>query len=203
MPSAERHNLVISTRNPNKVREIQAILTDIPVKLITLADFPDAPEVIEDKETLDENASKKAQVLFAHTGIATMADDTGLEVMALHGAPGVHSARYAGTNPTQADNRAHLIEQLKGIDHRRAQFRTSIAFTTASGTYLFEGICKGRILSKERGDGGFGYDSLFVPDGFEDSFAEMNAEDKNAISHRGRALKRFASYLTGLLATNE
>ena len=203
MPLSDRHNLVLSTRNPNKVLEIHAIMTDLPLNLVTLDDFPDAPEVIEDKNTLDENASKKAQELFTYTGIPTMADDTGLEVLALDGAPGVHSARYASENPTPADNRKHLLEQMTGMDDRRAQFRTVIAFTTASGTYLFEGSCKGRILTEERGDGGFGYDSLFVPYGFEKSFAEMKADEKNAISHRGRALTRFASYLNGLLVSNE
>ena len=192
-------NLLISTRNEHKVREIHAIMTDLPIKLLSLDAFPDALEVIEDRDTLEGNAAKKAQEIYAIASIPTCADDTGLEVLALDGAPGVLSARFAGENCTPADNRAKLLDEMRGKDDRRAQFRTVVAFTTATGTFLFEGSCRGRIIEEERGTQGFGYDSLFVPYGFDQTFAEMNPEQKNKISHRGRAFTRFVSYLSGLL----
>lgn len=203
MTAAKAHNLLISTRNPDKVREIHAIMTELPLNLVTLDRFPDSPDVIEDCDTLDGNATKKAEELFAHTGTPTMADDTGLEVLALSGAPGVHSARFAGPNADSRANRMRLLDELSGMDERRAQFRTVIAFAISSGTYLFEGICRGHIIEEERGEGGFGYDSLFVPDGYEQTFAEMSPEEKNKISHRARALNIFASYLAGLIQESE
>jgi len=199
MPGSECPKLVVSTRNQHKLREIHAIMTDLDLELVGLDAFPHAPEVVEDRDTLEENASKKAEELFAYTSTATMADDTGLEVLALGGAPGVHSARYAGKDSDDAANRRFLLENLKGVDDRRAQFRTVIALALNSGTYHFEGTCRGRITEEERGDGGFGYDCIFVPDGYERTFAELSAEEKNSISHRGRALERFAGYLAALL----
>jgi len=166
------------------------------VELVSLDAFPDAPEVEEDQDTLDGNATKKAQELFAHTGIPTIADDTGLEVTALNGAPGVRSARFAGENADDAANRALLIQQLRHADDRRAQFRTVIALATDVGTWLFEGVCRGVITHEERGDGGFGYDPIFLPDGHEDTFAEMNDQTKNSISHRGRALAELVEGLS-------
>jgi XTP/dITP diphosphohydrolase len=190
--------VVLSTRNPHKVDEIHAILTDLNISLLSLASFPSAPDVIEDADSLEGNAAKKSQELFVFTGLPTVADDTGLEVFSLNGAPGVHSARFAGPESKDAANRLRLLGELASMDDRRAQFRTVIAFTTEKGTRLFEGVCKGHITFEERGEGGFGYDSLFVPNGFEKTFAEMESNQKNEISHRARALQRFASYLTGL-----
>jgi len=195
-------NILVSTRNPHKLDEIHAITTELPVNLVSLAAFPDAPEVEEDADTLDGNATKKSQVLFLHSGLPTMADDTGLEVEALGGAPGVHSARYAGEDCDDAANRLRLLNELDGVDARRAQFRTVISFTTTGGTFLFEGICPGHIGTVEKGDGGFGYDSLFIPEGSTTTFAEMDPAEKNKISHRARALKRFASYLSGIVEDN-
>ncbi len=191
-------NWVISTRNRHKVDEIHAILTDLHLNLLSLDAFPDAPTVIEDADTLEENAAKKSQTLFEFTGLPTVADDTGLEVYALGGAPGVHSARFAGPDCNDAANRARLLKDLTNKDDRRAQFRTVIAFSSDKGTLFFEGVCEGHIISDERGDKGFGYDSLFVPTGFETTFAQMAPEQKNAISHRGRALQRFAAYVISL-----
>lgn len=188
--------LLVSTRNKHKLDEIHAIMSNLPIELLSLVAFPAAPEVIEDAETLEGNASKKSEQLFVFSGLPTVADDTGLEVAALNGAPGVYSARFAGETSTDQQNRAHLLAKLQGEQHRSAQFRTVIAFTTASGTLLFEGICKGNIARAEKGTNGFGYDSLFIPEGYDLSFAEMDAQTKNKISHRGRALKRFAAYLT-------
>ncbi|NQV72750.1 RdgB/HAM1 family non-canonical purine NTP pyrophosphatase [bacterium] len=192
--------LLVSTRNQHKLDEIHAIMSGTAVELLSLASFPSAPEVVEDADTLEGNASKKSDQLFAFTGLDTVADDTGLEVMALNGAPGVYSARFAGENSTDQQNRDLLLTKLHGIQDRQAQFRTIIAFTTGSGTFLFEGSCKGRIALAETGTYGFGYDSIFIPDGFNQSFAEMDASQKNQVSHRSRALKRFSSYLSSIIS---
>lgn len=184
--------LLVSTRNAHKLREITAIMQPLGVDLVSLNTFPDAPEVDEDRPTLEGNAAKKAEELYAFTGLPTIADDTGLEVPALNGAPGVRSARFAGEDADDAANRTLLLERLREADDRRARFRTVIALTTSEGTRLFEGICEGTIIQRERGDGGFGYDPIFQPDGQELTFAEMPATSKNQISHRGRALQAFA-----------
>jgi len=202
MASAEPAKLLVSTRNDHKLREIHAIMVNMDLNLISLAEFPDSPEVIEDLSTLEGNAAKKAKVLHAFASLPTMADDTGLEVLALDGAPGVHSARYAGEDADDSSNRALLLKNMEHLEHpgdRRAQFRTVIALTLDSGTYLFEGACKGRITLEERGEGGFGYDSIFEPQGLDKTFAELSSEEKNQISHRGRALERFAAYMSVLL----
>ncbi|MDA1028857.1 MAG: RdgB/HAM1 family non-canonical purine NTP pyrophosphatase [Bacteroidetes bacterium] len=195
MPSKSLVKWVISTRNKHKVDEIHAILTELGPNLLSLEAFPGAPDVIEDAETLEGNAAKKSETLFAFTGLPTIADDTGLEVISLGGAPGVHSARFAGPVADDAANRARLLRDLSHVDDRRAQFRTVIAFSTSQGTLFFEGVCEGVITREERGTGGFGYDSLFQPIGFNVTFAEMNSNQKNAISHRGRALRQFADHL--------
>lgn len=187
--------IVLATRNPGKVAEMQALLSGLPVSLKTVADFVDAPEVEEDAPTLEGNAAKKARVLHAHTGLPALADDTGLEVAALGGRPGVHSARYAGPEANDAANRTRLREEMQGQPDRSAQFRTVIAFAEGETVAYFEGVCKGHIINEERGTGGFGYDALFVPGGETQTFAELTASEKNAISHRGRALRKFAAYL--------
>ena len=191
-------DLLISTRNSHKLREIHAIMADLDLNLLDLGQFPDAPEVEEDRDRLEGNAMKKAEVLFSFTGLPTMADDTGLEVAALGGAPGVHSARFAGPMADSAGNRSLLLKRLQGVDDRRAQFKTVIAFATESGTWLFEGVCRGTITHEEKGDGGFGYDSIFRPQGYEQTFAELAEEEKNRISHRGRALEKFRAHLLAL-----
>ncbi len=192
-------DLLISTRNSHKLREIHAIMADLNLNLIDLGQFPDAPEVEEDRDRLEGNATKKAEVLFSFTGLPTMSDDTGLEVAALGGAPGVHSARFAGPMADSAANRALLLKRLHQVDDRRAQFKTVIAFATDSGTRLFEGVCRGAITHEEKGEGGFGYDSIFRPDGYKKTFAELAEEEKNRISHRGRALEKFRAYLRALI----
>ncbi|HIG75172.1 MAG TPA: RdgB/HAM1 family non-canonical purine NTP pyrophosphatase [Bacteroidetes bacterium] len=189
--------LVLATRNPGKVAELRARLAGLPVELISAADVDGAPEVDEDRETLRGNAEKKARALHAHTGLAALADDTGLEVDALGGAPGVHSARFAGPDADDAQNRAHLVRQLEGADDRSARFRTVLAFVDGAGAEFFDGVCEGTLLSEERGSGGFGYDALFVPaDGDGRTFAEMGKAEKNVISHRGRALEAFTTWLS-------
>ena len=187
--------IILATRNPGKVAEIRALLADVPVQMLVAADIEGAPDVDEDAPTLEGNASKKARVLHVHTGLPALADDTGLEVDALGGRPGVHSARYAGPAATDAANRARLRRDLAGASSRAAQFRTVVAFAEAGTVRYFEGVCKGYILDQERGDGGFGYDALFVPEGESRTFAELTPAEKNALSHRGQALRKVAAYL--------
>ncbi len=184
--------LLVSTRNPHKLREIIAIMAPLGIDLVSLDAFPDAPDVDEDRPTLEGNAAKKAEELHAFSGLPTIADDTGLEVAALGGAPGVHSARFAGDDANDEANRALLLSRLRDMDDRRARFRTVIALATDSGTRFFQGVCNGEIIREDRGSGGFGYDPVFRPDGYEETFAEMASETKNIISHRGRALQAFA-----------
>ena len=187
--------IVLATRNPGKVAEIRALLADVPVELLAAADVKGAPDVDEDAPTLEGNAGKKARALHTHTGLPALADDTGLEVDALGGRPGVHSARYAGPAATDDANRARLRRELAGVSDRAAQFRTVVAFAEAGTVQYFEGVCKGRLLDEEQGTGGFGYDALIVPDGETRTFAELTPAEKNALSHRGRALRKFAAYL--------
>jgi len=186
--------LVLATRNAGKVRELESLLARLPFVLVPCP--ADAPEVDEDAPTLAGNAAKKARALHAFTGLAALADDTGLEVDALGGRPGVRSARYAGEHASNADNRDRLRAELMGQTDRRARFRTVIAFVDAAGAlHTFEGVCEGRILEEARGVGGFGYDALFAPEGHAATFAELAPEVKNRISHRGRALAAFAAWL--------
>lgn len=192
--------LVLATRNPGKVAELHALLGGLPVVLRTPADFAGAPEVEEDAPTLEGNALKKARALHAHTGLPALADDTGLEVDALGGQPGVHAARYAGPAADAAANRAKLLAALAGAAVRSARFRTVLAFVEGAEEHVFEGVCAGEILGEERGAGGFGYDALFRPEGEALTFAEMPAARKNALSHRARALEAFVPFLKAYLA---
>jgi XTP/dITP diphosphohydrolase len=192
--------IVLATRNPGKVAELRALLADLPVELISAAEVEGAPEVEEDAPTLEGNARKKAEALHQHTGLPALADDTGLEVDAIGGAPGVHSARFAGLEADDVANRVKLLRDLDGVADRSARFRTVLAFTEGDEVHFFEGVCEGRITEAERGTGGFGYDALFQSEGEIRTFAEMPAEAKNQISHRGRALKQFADFLHRRLA---
>lgn len=198
--TTDQVHIVLATRNAGKVSEIRELLADLPVELSTAADYPEVPEVEEDAGTLRGNARKKALELHRHTGLPTLADDTGLEVEALEGAPGVHSARYAGADVTDADNRAHLLSEMDGVADRSARFRTVVALIKENGTErYFEGICRGRIMEEERGTGGFGYDPLFVPEEEDRTFAELSPDVKNRISHRGIAFRHVAEYLRSCL----
>lgn len=186
--------LVCASANPDKVAEIATILEGV----VELRPRPaHIPDVVEDADTLVGNARLKAMAICDATGLAAVADDTGLEVVALGGAPGVHSARYAGDDATYAANRAKLLAALEGVDDRRAAFRTCVLVRWPDGSELaVEGVCSGVIATADRGDRGFGYDSLFVPDdGDGRSFAEMTEEEKHAVSHRGRAFRRLVAVL--------
>lgn len=181
--------ILIATRNAHKLEEIHAIFNFKGLEVCSAFDFPHIPDVLEDGDTLEANAIKKAVELCKATGLPALADDSGLEVEALDGAPGIYSARYAGEECSYSKNNDKLLSELKGQTNRRAQFRTVIALARPDEqTQTVEGICKGLIISELRGEEGFGYDPLFVPDGYDHTFAELPSEVKNKISHRARAL---------------
>ncbi len=186
--------ILFATNNAHKLAEVRAVLGD-DFTLVTPRDCGVTEEVPETQPTLEGNAAQKARYLYERTGCDCFADDTGLEVEALGGAPGVHSARYATDGHDFAANNRLLLRNLEGAANRRARFRTVICLILGGEEHLFEGIVEGRIAERESGTEGFGYDPLFVPDGSDRSFARMSAEEKNALSHRGRAVRRLADYL--------
>jgi len=188
-------DILISSNNKDKIKEIKKVFDNKDVNLLTLDKFPDAPEVIEDGNTLFDNAYKKAKLLFDFTGIPTIADDTGLEVDALNGAPGVYSARYAGENVTYDDNVNKLIEEMKNIvdGNRTARFKTVAVYYSREINFYEEGACEGIILRERKGTGGFGYDPIFYVEELNKSFAEMKSKEKNKISHRGIAFQKLHS----------
>lgn len=183
--------LLIATQNPNKLKEMKELLAGFGVDLASAMDLPDAPIVEEDGLTFEANAAKKAIELARHSGLWSLADDSGLEVDALGGAPGVHSARYAGEMAKSSANNKKLLKALEGETNRRARFRCVLALSSPAGdARVVEGVCEGSIAEAPRGRKGFGYDPLFIPDGHAQTFAEMDAALKNSISHRGRALAK-------------
>ena len=188
--------LVFATHNTHKLREVRAMLPD-GLKLVGLTDLGRTDPLPETSDTLEGNALQKARYVKEHYGYDCFADDTGLEVDALHGAPGVYSARYAGEDCDSAANVRKLLAALDGMADRRARFRTVIAFVTDGGQeHLFEGEVGGHIATEEHGAGGFGYDPIFTPDGYDRTFAQLSADEKNTISHRGRAVRRFVDFLS-------
>lgn len=181
--------LVIATRNKNKLKEFKEILKDLQIEIKSLDDFGPTPEAIEDGDTFDENAYKKALHTAKVLGIPAIADDSGLVVEALNGAPGVFSARYAGENSSDEENLDKLLENLKGIDNRNAYFQCVLSIAVPSGPALtYEGRCEGTIIDEKRGDNGFGYDPVFYFEEFGKTFAELTMDEKNRVSHRGKAL---------------
>lgn len=189
--------IIFATNNAHKLSEVQAVLGDA-FTLVTPRDCGITEEIPEEQETLEGNASQKAHYIHDRTGMDCFADDTGLEVAALDGAPGVHSARYATDGHDFAANNRLLLKNMEGVADRRARFRTVISLILDGEEHLFEGIVEGRILDHETGCEGFGFDPLFVPEGSEKTFAEMSPAEKNAISHRGRAVRKLAEYLHAL-----
>ncbi len=178
--------ICFASNNTHKLEEVRALLAPDFV-VLSLADIGCAEELPETQDTIEGNALQKAQYVADHYGVPCFADDTGLEVRALNNAPGVYSARYAGEQKNSNDNMALLLTRLKGKPDRSARFRTVIALAGPSGNHTFEGILPGKIIEAGRGHGGFGYDPLFVPEGFEKTLAEMTLQEKNKISHRARA----------------
>lgn len=182
--------IVLATHNDDKKKEFSEIFAGCGVELLTLDAFPQVGEIDEDAPTLEGNALKKGREVQRLTGLPAIADDTGLEVRYLNDAPGVYSSRYSGPNATYEENVRKLLSDLRGVPPRRrgARFRAVLAFVPSPGTYkLVEGVVRGVIIESPRGAGGFGYDPVFLPDGHTLTYAEMDAETKNRLSHRGRA----------------
>ncbi len=188
--------IVFATNNKNKVIEIKALLPD-HIEILSLKDIGCTEEIEETETTIEGNARLKADYITKNYGYDCFADDTGLEVDALNGAPGVYAARYAGENVTYEDNVQKMLREMKNKTNRNAKFRTVIALNFENKQYFFEGICKGEILNKKYGNKGFGYDPIFQPDGFDESFAEMSIADKGKISHRGKATKKLINFFNG------
>lgn len=188
--------LVFATNNGNKVREVRSLLGG-EFQIITLQESGIDIDIPEPHATLEANAREKSSTIYRLTGMDSFGEDTGLEVVALNGAPGVLSARYAGPEKSAADNIRKLLGDLQGIADRRAQFRTVISLIQGGKERQFEGICPGNILLAPRGGSGFGYDPVFVPGGASKTFAEMELEEKNRFSHRAKAFFQLISWLRG------
>jgi XTP/dITP diphosphohydrolase len=187
--------IVFATNNQHKLSEIRQILGD-RVEVLSLQDIGCDVDIPETGTTLEENALQKAQYIYDHYHLDVFADDTGLEVDALDGAPGVYSARYAGGEGHDSEaNMTKLLKELNGIDNRKARFRTVIALIQQGEVHEFEGIVNGEIIRERRGGEGFGYDPIFRPDGYELTFAELGTDIKNQISHRSRATKKLCAFL--------
>jgi XTP/dITP diphosphohydrolase len=186
--------LVFATNNLNKLAEVQKMLPS-SIEILSLKDINCFDEVDETELTLEGNAKLKANYITQKFGYNCFADDTGLEVESLDGKPGVFSARFAGEPSNSEKNMRKLLSDLENKNNRKAQFRTAICLNIDENQYVFEGICKGEILTQNHGDKGFGYDPIFKPEGFTTSFAEMSSEEKNKISHRGIAIQKLVEFL--------
>lgn len=189
--------LVFATNNENKLKEVKVLLPN-DIKLLSLKDIGCDEDIPETQPTIEGNAIQKALYINEHYGYDCFADDTGLEINALDGAPGVYSARYAGNHRDANDNMNKALNELENHNDRTAQFKTVIALHINNQLYTFTGICKGDITYKKEGEKGFGYDPIFKPDGHEETFAEMDLELKNLIGHRGKAVKQLIEFLKAL-----
>ena len=186
--------LVFATNNDHKLRELMEILPP-EFELLSLNDIHCTDDIPETGDTLEANAAQKSFYIWNKYQINCFADDTGLEIEAIGNEPGVYSARYAGEDKSAAANMLKVLEKLEGETNRKAQFRCVISLVIEGKETHFEGVVKGEILKEKQGEAGFGYDPIFVPDGYNQSFAEMSANDKNQISHRGRAVMKLVEYL--------
>jgi XTP/dITP diphosphohydrolase len=186
--------LIFATNNSNKVEEIRAILIT-RFQIITLKEAGINIDIPEPHDTLEANASEKSSVIYKLTGKNCFSEDTGLEAAALNGEPGVKSARYAGDNRSFENNIDKLLNNLAPHKNRNAQFRTVISLMLSGKEYLFEGICKGKIITERKGSNGFGYDPVFIPDGSSKTFAEMDIDEKNKFSHRKKAMQQLIEFL--------
>ena len=186
--------LVFATNNAGKLAEVQKMLPK-SIELLSLKDIECFDDIEETATTLEGNAKIKANYITENFGYNCFADDTGLEVVSLNGAPGVYSARYAGEPVNAENNMQKLLTNLSNSTNRNAQFRTSICLNLDGKQFLFDGICEGEITKEKQGEKGFGYDPIFIPSGFDISFAQMTSEEKNKISHRGLAIKKLIEFL--------
>jgi len=186
--------LIFATNNPHKVSEVKKVIGD-KFEVISLKEFGFTDDIPEPHDTLEENAYEKSSVIHQKFDVNCFSEDTGLEVMALNGEPGVKSARYAGEKCLASDNIKLLLKKLDGIENRQAQFRTVVSLILEDKEYQFEGIAKGKIIHSPTGEKGFGYDPIFVPESFDRTFAEMDAAEKNEISHRAKAIEKLVEFL--------
>ncbi|RDV15128.1 non-canonical purine NTP diphosphatase [Pontibacter diazotrophicus] len=189
--------LCFATNNKHKLSEVSQMLEG-KYELLSLQDIGCHEELPEEQDTLEGNSRQKAEYVWQHYSVSCFADDTGLEVEALNGAPGVYSARYAGPQRSDSDNIRLLLQSLEPHENRKARFRTSITLLLDGKEHQFEGTVEGTINKEWKGNKGFGYDPVFVPDGYDRTFAEMSAAEKNAISHRGRAVQQLVAFLKAL-----
>ncbi len=187
--------LVFATNNLNKLKEVQKMMPS-HIQLLSLSEIGCNEDIPETSPTIEGNAKQKAAYIKENYGHNCFADDTGLEVDALHGAPGVYSARYAGETKDAEANMDKLLSELRGKDGRNAQFKTVIALIIDNQLESFTGICKGTITETKKGDAGFGYDPIFLPDGYSKTFAELSLDEKNKISHRGKAIQQLVDFLS-------
>ena len=194
--------LVFATNNLNKLKEVQEMLPS-SIELLSLKDINCFDEVDETETTLEGNAQLKADYITQKFGFNCFADDTGLEVKSLDGKPGVYSARFAGEPSNSEKNMQKLLVDLETKTNRKAQFRTAVSLNINEKKFLFEGICTGEILTKKQGEKGFGYDPVFKPEGFNQSFAEMTSDEKNKISHRGIAIRKLVDFLSKIFLTSK
>ena len=192
-----KRKLVFATNNAHKLDEISAILGE-KVELLSLKDIHCDIDIPETSDTLEGNAMLKAEYIYEHYGMDCFADDTGLEVEALNGAPGVYSARYAGDAHNSEANMKKLLQDLEGVENRKAQIRTVFALIIDGKEHLFEGIVKGEIVKARKGTSGFGYDPIFVPEGYTQTFAEMGNTEKNKISLRAKATQKLCKFLKSI-----
>lgn len=189
--------IIFATNNNNKLQEVQHILGE-KFELSTPKDNGIMEDIPEEQPTIEGNATQKSKYIFDRVGVDCFSDDTGLEVNALDGAPGVYSARYAGEGCNFEDNVVKLLGEMQGVENRKAHFKTVISLIVDGVETQFEGVIEGDILQERAGDGGFGYDSIFRPSGYKESFAEMSSEKKNKISHRAIATRKLVAYLNEL-----
>lgn len=190
--------LVFATNNKHKLDEVRKITSHHPVEIISLAEINCFDDIPETADTLEGNALQKAHYIQEKFGLNCFADDTGLEVEALNNAPGVYSARYAGPGHDSEANMKKLLHEMEGKENRKARFRTVIALVWNGKTYTFDGIVNGTITTTKRGENGFGYDPIFIPEGYEQTFAELGNDIKNQISHRAKAVEKLDEFLTQL-----
>ncbi len=204
--------IVLATRNKHKVKEIKQIMKIYlddslysKLEILSASDFTGIPEVVEDGKTYEENALKKAREVYKFTGLPSVADDSGIEVDFLNSEPGVISSIYAGDNATDEENNRKLLKLLDGVplEKRTARFRCVIAYVDGNVEKIFYGVTEGKVALQPRGEGGFGYDPLFIPDGFEQTYAEMPRDLKNRISHRSKAVKNFVEFLSAILQNKD
>jgi len=190
--------IVFATNNKNKISEVQALVPK-HITLLSLEDINCLEDIPETQNTITGNAIQKAEYIKTHYGYDCFADDTGLEVEALNGAPGVFSARYAGEQKSADDNMQKLLSELENTTNRSAQFKTVIALHLNNNTHTFTGICKGKITQNKQGNKGFGYDPIFKPKGYQQTFAQMDLSLKNTIGHRGKAVNQLINFLNATL----